>query len=135
MVVTLTHRLGPLGLFAHPALAKESPEGVSGNYLFLDLIASLKWVRDNIEAFGGDPDNVTIFGESGGGAKMAIMLSPLTKGLFQRAICESGTVLAILESKSLTNPEASRIGMCEKLSIDSSDAPLISYQRAIVCLS
>ena len=125
VVVTLNHRLGPIGLFAHPALSKESPEGVSGNYLFLDLIASLKWIRDNIAAFGGDPDNVTIFGESGGGAKVAMMmLSPLAKGLFHRAICESGTVLAILESKSLTDLETSGVQMFEKLGIDSSDAPL-----------
>jgi para-nitrobenzyl esterase len=91
VVVTLNHRLGPIGLLAHPALSEESPMGVSGNYLFLDLIASLQWVRENIAAFGGDPDNVTIFGESGGGAKVSIMmLSPLAKGLFHRAICESG---------------------------------------------
>jgi para-nitrobenzyl esterase len=125
VMVTLTHRLGPIGLFAHPALSKESPEGVSGNYLFLDLIASLKWIRDNIAAFGGDPDNITIFGESGGGAKVAMMmLSPLAKGLFHRAICESGTVLAILESKSLADLEESGVKLFEKLGIDSSGDPL-----------
>ena len=120
VVVTLNHRLGPIGLLAHPALSKESPEGVSGNYLFLDLIASLQWVRDNIAAFGGDPDNVTIFGESGGGAKVSIMMSsPLAKGLFHRAICESGTALAILLSKPLADIEKSGKELFERLGIDS----------------
>ena len=120
MLVTLNHRLGPIGLFAHPSLSKESPEGVSGNYLFLDLIASLKWIQDNITAFGGDPDNVTIFGESGGGARVAMMmLSPLAKGLFHRAICESGTVLAILESKPLAEIENIGEKLFEKLGINS----------------
>jgi para-nitrobenzyl esterase len=125
VVVTLTHRLGPIGLFAHEALSKESPKGVSGNYLFLDLIASLKWIQKNIAAFGGDPDNVTIFGESGGGAKVAMMLlSPLAKGLFHKAICESGTVLAILLSKPLADLENYGKKLFKKLGIDSSDDPL-----------
>jgi len=125
VMVTLNHRLGPIGLFAHPALSKESPEGVSGNYLFLDLITSLQWIQNNITAFGGDPDNITIFGESGGGAKVAMMmLSPLAKGLFHRAICESGTVLAILESKPLADLEDSGEALFEKLRIDSSEDPL-----------
>jgi len=92
VLVTVNMRLGVLGLLAHPLLSEESPQGVSGNYMFLDMIAALEWVRDNITAFGGDPDNVTIFGESGGGAKVAnLMASPLAKGLFHRAIMESGT--------------------------------------------
>jgi para-nitrobenzyl esterase len=125
VVVTLTHRLGPIGLFAHEALSIESPKGVSGNYLFLDLIASLKWIQKNIAAFGGDPDNVTIFGESGGGAKVAVMmLSPLAKGLFHKAICESGTVLAILESKPLADLEKYGKEMFKQLGIDTSDNPL-----------
>jgi len=61
VLVTVNGRLGVLGLLAHPLLSKESPKGVSGNYLFLDLLAALKWVKKNISAFGGDPDNVTIF--------------------------------------------------------------------------
>jgi para-nitrobenzyl esterase len=91
VVVTVNMRLGVLGLMAHPLLSRESPDGVSGNYLFLDMIAALQWVQKNIAAFGGNPENVTIFGESGGGAKVAnLMASPLAKGLFHRAICESG---------------------------------------------
>jgi para-nitrobenzyl esterase len=130
VVVTLNHRLGVMGLLAHPALSKESPNGVSGNYLFLDLIASLQWVRDNIAAFGGDPDNITIFGESGGGAKVSIMMSsPLAKGLFHRAICESGTALAILESKPLSEIENSGKALFAKLGIDSSTDPLAQARK------
>jgi para-nitrobenzyl esterase len=89
--VAVTMRLGVIGLMAHPLLSKESPHGISGNYLFLDQIAALSWVQKNIAAFGGDPSNVTIFGESGGGGKViGMMASPLAKGLFHRAIIESG---------------------------------------------
>lgn len=95
VLVNVGMRLGVFGLLAHPLLSKESPEGVSGNYLFLDMIAALQWVQRNIQAFGGDPENVTIFGESGGGAKVATLLvTPLAKGLFQHAICESGSAFA-----------------------------------------
>ncbi|MFC1920568.1 carboxylesterase/lipase family protein [Chloroflexota bacterium] len=91
VLVTVNSRLGEMGLVAHPLLTKESPDNASGNYMFLDMIAALKWVQRNIAAFGGNPDNVTIFGESGGGDKVVCMLtSPLSKGLFHRAICESG---------------------------------------------
>lgn len=89
--VNVNHRLGVMGLFAHPLLDGESPQRVSGNYMFLDMIAALQWVRRNIAAFGGDPDNITIFGQSGGGLKVAtLMASPLADGLFQRAIIQSG---------------------------------------------
>ena len=87
------YRLGPFGWFSHPALrsADASAEDNSGNYGLLDSIAALHWVRDNIAAFGGDPNNVTIFGESAGGTDvLALMASPLAKGLFHRAIVESG---------------------------------------------
>jgi para-nitrobenzyl esterase len=92
VVVTINYRLGPFGFLAHPLLAKESPKGLSGNYGLLDQIAALKWVRRNISGFGGDPDNVTIFGESAGGMSVAaLMLSPMAEGLFHRAISQSGT--------------------------------------------
>lgn len=95
VLVTVNHRLGPFGYFSHPALAKESDKATSGNYGTLDLIASLQWVQKNIPAFGGDPGNVTIFGESGGGSKvLSCMASPLAKGLFHRAIIESGSMSA-----------------------------------------
>ncbi|MBN2239961.1 MAG: carboxylesterase family protein, partial [Dehalococcoidales bacterium] len=78
VLVTVNTRLGEMGLLAHPLLTKESPNNASGNYMFLDMIAALKWVQRNIAAFGGDPGNVTIFGESGGGDKVVCMLaSPL----------------------------------------------------------
>ena len=92
VLVTVNVRLGIMGLLAHPLLSEESPQGVSGNYMFLDAIAALEWVRDNIAAFGGDADNVTIFGAFGGGAMVAnLMASPLSSGLFHRAILQSGT--------------------------------------------
>ena len=90
VLVTINYRLGPLGYFAHPDLSAESENGVSGNYGTLDQIAALRWVRDNIAAFGGDPSNVTIFGESAGGESVAhMMTSPLARGLFHRAIMQS----------------------------------------------
>ncbi|MBW2086440.1 MAG: carboxylesterase family protein, partial [Deltaproteobacteria bacterium] len=91
VVVTINYRLGPLGYLAHPLLSHESDKGVSGNYGFLDQIAALKWVQRNISAFGGDPDNVTIFGESAGAVAVTrLMISPLARGLFHRAIAQSG---------------------------------------------
>ena len=89
-MVTINYRLGALGFMAHPALSKESPHGSSGNYAILDQIAALEWVRDNIENFGGDADNVTIFGESAGGTSVYLLTAtPLSKGLFHRAILQS----------------------------------------------
>ena len=91
IIVSVNTRLGIFGLLAHPLLSKESSKGISGNYMFLDMLASLEWVKKNIAAFGGDPDNVTIFGESTGGWKVAtLVVSPLAKGFFKRAIIQSG---------------------------------------------
>jgi len=91
VVVTINYRLGPFGFLAHPLLSQESEHGVSGNYGLLDQIAALKWVQQNIAAFGGDPDRVTIFGESAGALSVCrLMVSPLARGLFHRAIAESG---------------------------------------------
>ncbi|MBE6990336.1 MAG: carboxylesterase family protein [Ruminococcaceae bacterium] len=95
IVVNMGYRLGVFGFFADPALAAESPSGTTGNYGLLDQIKALEWVRSNIAAFGGDPDNVTIAGESAGSACVtALCTSPLAKGLFRRAIGESSTVTA-----------------------------------------
>lgn len=91
IVVTVNYRVGPLGFLAHPELSAESPDHVSGNYGLLDQIASLQWIQDNIAAFGGDPDQVTIFGESAGGISVSMLCaSPLAEGLFQGAISQSG---------------------------------------------
>lgn len=95
IVVSINYRLGVLGWFSHPALHGKaaSAEDRSGNYATLDMIESLKWVRDHISAFGGDPDNVTIFGESAGGRNVfSLLASPLAKGLFHRAISQSGSL-------------------------------------------
>ncbi len=97
VLVNLNYRLGLIGYFAHPALSAESKHGVSGNYGTLDQIAALRWVRDNIAAFGGDPDNVTIFGESAGGESVAhMMTSPLARGLVHRAIMQSASTGGLL---------------------------------------
>ncbi len=95
VVVTINYRLGPLGFLAHEGLSAESPDGVSGNYGLLDQLAALTWVRDNIAAFGGNPGNVTIFGESAGSWSVCYLYaSPLAKGLFHRAIGQSGGCFA-----------------------------------------
>jgi para-nitrobenzyl esterase len=90
VLVSLAYRVGAFGFLAHPELGRESGKG-SGNYGLLDMIAGLAWVRDNISAFGGDPQNVTIFGESAGGIAVSMLaVSPAARGLFARVISESG---------------------------------------------
>jgi para-nitrobenzyl esterase len=91
VLVSVAYRVGQIGFLAHPELSAENPNHVSGNYGLLDMIAGLKWVQDNISAFGGDPDKVTIFGESAGGIAVSMLCaSPLAKGLFHGAISQSG---------------------------------------------
>ena len=91
ILVSINYRLGRLGFFAFPALSKENPNEAKGNYAYMDQIAALKWVKQNIAAFGGDPNNVTIFGESAGGVSVHSLLTIASaKGLFQKAIIESG---------------------------------------------
>jgi len=94
VVVTIQYRLGMFGFLSLPGLSKESPHHSSGNYAILDQIAALKWVHENIAQFGGDPAQVTVFGQSAGSHDIGILLtSPLSKGLIDRAIEESGTVV------------------------------------------
>ena len=98
IVVTINYRLGVLGFMAHPELNRESPYGGSGNYGLLDQIAALRWVKRNIAAFGGDPDRVTIFGQSSGSFSASMLVaSPLARGLFRRAIGQSGAVFEPVE--------------------------------------
>ena len=109
VLVSLNYRLGALGFFSHPALTRESSRRASGNQGILDQIAALEWVRDNIARFGGDPNNVTIFGNSAGSLNVSVLLtSPLSKGLFHRAIGQSGAV--VLVGDPLTLPEAEKRG-------------------------
>jgi para-nitrobenzyl esterase len=89
VVVTINYRLGLFGWFSHPSLTTGSAKDDSGNYGTLDVIRGLEWVQNNIQAFGGDADNVTLFGESAGGFDtLAMMASPLAEGLFHRAIVQ-----------------------------------------------
>jgi para-nitrobenzyl esterase len=121
VLVNVNMRLGPLGCLAHPLLSRESPKGVSGNYLFLDMVAALKWVQNNISAFGGDPGRVTIFGESGGSFKVLnLMASPLAKGLFHRVIGQSGAVRGIPLKEIETRGEK----VFAKLGVDKRRDPL-----------
>jgi para-nitrobenzyl esterase len=107
IVVSANYRLGIFGFFAHKELAKESGNDSAGNYGLLDQVAALEWVHKNIGAFGGDPGNVTIFGESAGSFSVsALMASPLTQGLFQRAIGESGAFFGrTLQAKTVKQSE------------------------------
>jgi para-nitrobenzyl esterase len=109
VLVTINYRLGALGFMAHPELVRESPHHASGNYGLMDQVAALRWVRDNIEKFGGDPENVTVAGQSAGAMDIGLLLtSPLAKGLFRRAIAESGAVSCF--RGSLPRASAEEIG-------------------------
>jgi para-nitrobenzyl esterase len=100
VVVSINYRLGVFGWLAHPELSAESPLGISGNYGLLDQIEALKWVKRNIAAFGGDPSNVTIAGESAGGLSvMYLMTSPAARGLFAKAIAQSAYMISTPELK------------------------------------
>jgi para-nitrobenzyl esterase len=106
VLVTLQHRLGIFGFMSLAALTAESGRGASGNYGLMDQIAVLRWVKENIAQFGGDPNNVTLFGHSAGSQDVGLlMLSPLAQGLFQKAIMESGTTGFGLPPRSLAQNE------------------------------
>jgi para-nitrobenzyl esterase len=110
ILVSVTYRLGVLGFFSHPLLSAESPHRVSGNYGLMDQAAALKWIRNNIAQFGGDPDNITIFGQSAGaGSVQSLCASPISKNMISKAISMSGGGLsnarpgAMLDTTQLTN--------------------------------
>jgi len=114
VVVSINYRLGVLGYLAHPELSAESRRKVSGNYGLLDQIAALKWIQANISAFGGDPDNVTIAGESAGALSvMYLMASPQAHGLFDRAIAQSAYMISTpeLRSSRYGDPPAESVGL------------------------
>jgi para-nitrobenzyl esterase len=134
IVVTPNYRVGALGFLAHPQLDNESPNNSSGNYGILDQIAALEWVQNNIEAFGGDPARVTIFGQSAGGESILIHLtSPLSTGLFKQAIVESGTFwtkgaeIDALNSK----PDAEQLGKEYAQSLGFSGPDAIEQMRRL----
>ena len=116
VVVTINYRLGWLGFLAHPALTAESPNHASGDYGFMDQQAALRWVKRNIAKFGGDPGNVTIFGQSAGGHSVHVQLaSPLAAGLFQRAIAQSGAYADNMPSLSQAETAGSDIATTGRL--------------------
>ena len=116
--VSINYRVGVFGFFAHPELTKESDGKASGNYGLLDQIAALKWIKRNIAAFGGDPNNVTIAGQSAGSMSVnCLVASPLTKGLFNKAIAESGSLTVknpTLPSNNLKAAEEQGVKLAEK---------------------
>jgi len=138
--VSFNYRVGRFGFFAHPALTKEDPNAVLGDYGFLDQIAALKWVKKNITKFGGDPGNVTLFGESaGGGSVLTMMTTPLARGLFHKAIIESGggrTGIGPMRrvrdaSPDLPSGEAVGIAFAEKAGIKGEDAAALAALRQL----
>ena len=148
VLVTANYRLGVLGFLAHPALSSESDLGVSGNYGLLDNLATLNWVQENIAAFGGDPNNVTVFGESAGATSIYLLLtSPHSKDLFHKAIVQSAwastTNITYLEQGTAFSPSAEEIGkaaideyfrsigVSDNASSEFSDTELLAMMRSI----
>ena len=114
--VTANYREGIFGFFAHPELSKETPYKGSGNYGFLDQQAAIRWVHENISLFGGDPERITIAGESAGSMSVsALMASPLSRGLFAQAIGSSGSVIADKRVKSLAEAEKAGMEMMRRM--------------------
>jgi len=112
VVVTINYRLGSLGFFSHPELSAETDDGVSGNYGLLDCLAALEWVQRNIASFGGDPGNVTVFGESAGGRLIGTLVGlRAAEGLFERAILQSGTWMGLAMARMQALAEAEHAGI------------------------
>jgi para-nitrobenzyl esterase len=143
ILVTINYRLGRLGYFAHPALSKENPNEPKGNYGYMDQIAALQWIQNNIESFGGNPKNVTIFGFSAGGVSVHSLLTiPSAKGLFHKLISESGggrdgvlTGRPINKENAdvLYNVSAETIGLnfAKSKGIEGTDADALAKLRAL----
>jgi len=137
VVVTFNYRLGRLGFFAHPALERESPGEAHGNYGLMDQLAALRWVQVNIGSFGGDPKNVTIFGESAGGMSIVALLNiPDAGGLFSKAIIESGAIHRpirniFVDQPGVASAETLGTGWAKKLGIAADDPNAMSSLRAL----
>ena len=139
--VSANYRLGRFGFFAFPELTKENADGMVGNYGFMDQIAALRWVQKNISAFGGDPTNVTVFGESAGGFSVSMLLtSPLSQGLFSKAIIESGGGRTNLGGQRYLNtslpngpPSAESVGIefARSLGVDGTDKDALDKLRRL----
>lgn len=143
ILISINYRLGRLGHFAFPALSKDHPEEAKGSYAFMDQIAALQWVQQNINAFGGDPENVTIFGFSAGGVSVHSLLTiPAAKGLFQKAISHSGGGRdGVLTGRPINKENASSyypvsaetigINFARKHGIEGTDAAALAKLRAL----
>lgn len=136
MVVSMNYRLGRLGFFAHPALTAEQRDDVHGNYGYLDQIAALQWVQRNIRAFGGDPGQVTLFGQSAGaGAVLVHLSSPLSRGLFHRAILQSpampGPRARFGRLAEFAEAEKSGLAYAQASGVDGTDAEALDVLRAL----
>ncbi len=130
VVVTVNYRLGRAGWFAHPALTSENPKGLLGNYGLMDQVAALNWVADNIKEFGGNPKNVTIFGESAGAISVNyLMLAPQAKWLFNKALSESG--FGRLPARPISSVEQNGVTFAEKAGIQGRDADAAKALRAL----
>ena len=130
VVITANYRLGPLGFMAHPALSEESTENASGNYGLLDQLATLEWVRDNVAGFGGDPERVTIFGQSAGGTDVCLLqASPLAAGLVDRVIGQSPVCIRL--DRDLEQGHAAGHEYAESLGVSGSDASALAQLRRI----
>jgi len=131
VLVTIQYRLGVFGFMAHPELTAESPHHASGAYGLLDQIAALQWVHDNIAKFGGDPANVTLFGQSAGAQNTTILLSsPLAKGLIQKAIAESGSPM--ISDKRLQTPrQMEQIGVLLGQVLHAPSTGTVAYMRSL----
>lgn len=136
LVVSFNYRLGVFGFLAHPGFAKESPTHASGNYGLLDQVAALKWIKENIASFGGDPNNVTIFGSGSGSISVsALLASTLSRGLFQHAIAEGGTCLSG-EDAFRSRDDAERLGLAfEKDAFGSSSVETLRTAPAAALLA
>ena len=127
VAVSVNYRTNVFGFFSHPELTRESPHQASGNYGLLDQVAALRWVQQNIAAFGGDPKRVTIAGESAGSLSVsALMASPLSRGLMAGAIGESGALISTLPPRPLAETEKDGLDFGEK-----AGAPSLAALRAL----